>query len=187
MARVSPHEQWLEMVREYPDLHAFLSGLRPGDVLSGTVAAIENFGVFVRLDDGPAHPFFPGVGFVTIPDLAWQHIDDMSEVVAAGQRVTGEFLYYDTWNMEARLSLKALQPDPFQAFADITEVGQELRGRVTKAVPFGVFVRVADGVEGLLHADEFGAAQPREGDELHVVVADVDRERRRVKLTSGRD
>ncbi|WP_218164695.1 S1 RNA-binding domain-containing protein [Lentzea waywayandensis] len=183
---MSPHERWLEMVREYPDLHAFLSGPRSGDVLSGTVAAVERFGVFVRLDDGPAHPFFPGVGFVTIPDLTWHHIDDMSEVVSAGQRVTGEFLDYDTWNMEARLSLKALQPDPFQEFADAVTAGHELRGLVTKAVPFGVFVRVADGVEGFLHEDEFGAAPPREGDELHVVVADVDRERRRVNLTSGR-
>ncbi|MCX2951902.1 S1 RNA-binding domain-containing protein [Lentzea sp. NEAU-D7] len=108
---MSPHDRWLEMVREHPELHAFLSGLRPGEVLSGTVAAVENFGVFVRLDDGPAHPSYPGAGFVTIPDLSWRHVGDPSDVVAVGQRVSGAFLEYDTWQMEARMSLRALKPD----------------------------------------------------------------------------
>lgn len=61
-----------------------------------------------------------------------------------------EFLQFDTWNGEARLSLRATQSDPFPAFIDSITVGQKLRGRVTKLVPFGVFVRVADGIEGLV-------------------------------------
>ncbi|RDI18279.1 small subunit ribosomal protein S1 [Lentzea flaviverrucosa] len=169
------------MAREHPELHEFLSGLRPGEVLSGTVAAVENFGVFVRLDKGPAHPVFPGVGFVTWPEVTWRHVDDLSEAVRTGERITGEFLQYDTWNMEARLSLRALQPDPFQAFADITTNGQELHGPVTKVVPFGVFVQIADGVEGLVPDVDLAV-----GDEVSVVVTEIDRERRRVVLASGR-
>ncbi|SEQ58565.1 S1 RNA-binding domain-containing protein [Lentzea albida] len=178
--RVSPHEQWQEMVREYPELHAFLDGLRPGQVLSGTVAAVERFGVFVALDDGPPHPFFPGVGFVTIPEVSWHH----DAVVEVGQRVRGRFFIYDTWHMEARLSLKALQPDPLPVFADAVTSGQELPGVVTEVVPIGVFVRVGDGIEGLLHEKDLPSPPPQVGDQVAVVVH-VDRERRRVTLTSG--
>jgi ribosomal protein S1 len=134
--------------------------------------------VFVKLDDGPDHPFFPGVGFISPAELSWRSIANAAEVVPAGQRVTAEFLQYDTWNMEARLSLRATLPDPFQAFADTVTAGQELRGRVTKVVPFGVFVEVADGVEGLAPLPAPGQA----GDEVTVVVTHVDRERRRVSL-----
>lgn len=56
--------------QEHPELDAFLASLRPGDLVSGTVAAVERFGVFVQLDDGPRHPDLPGVGFVTIPELS---------------------------------------------------------------------------------------------------------------------
>ncbi|MCR3753240.1 S1 RNA-binding domain-containing protein [Lentzea californiensis] len=181
MVRVSPHERWLEMVREHPELHEFLSGLRLGEVLSGTVAAVENFGVFVRLDGGPAHPSYPGVGFVTIPNLSWHHVDDLSDVVAVGQRVSGKFLEYDTLQMEARMSLRALQPDPFQAFADAVTAGQEFRGPVTMRTPIGMFVLLADGVEGLLPDVDLAV-----GDEVSVVVTEIDRERRRVVLASGR-
>ena len=60
---------------ENPELWAFLELLHYGDILSGTVTAIERFGVFVALDDGPDHPVFPGVGFITIPELSWRHIE----------------------------------------------------------------------------------------------------------------
>ncbi|MGH1555798.1 S1 RNA-binding domain-containing protein [Streptomyces sp. L7] len=139
---------------ENPELWAFLTSCQPGQVLSGTVAAIERFGVFVALDDGPDHPVFPGVGFITIPELSWRHIDAVSDVVRVGQRVTCEFLQFDDWNGEARLSLRAMRPDPFAVFAEGVTVGQPLRGQVTKVLPFGVFVRVADGIEGLVHLRE---------------------------------
>ncbi|MER7469038.1 S1 RNA-binding domain-containing protein [Streptomyces sp. NPDC097981] len=105
--------------------------LRPGEILSGTVAAIERFGVFVALDEGPAHPVFPGVGFISVPELSWRRFEAISDVVQVGERVSCEFLCFDTWNGEARLSLRATQPDPFQAFADSVAVGQTVRGRVT--------------------------------------------------------
>ncbi|MEU4217035.1 S1 RNA-binding domain-containing protein [Actinoplanes sp. NPDC026623] len=140
---------------ENPELWAFLQSLHPGEILSGTVTAIERFGVFVALDDGPDHPIFPGVGFITLPELSWRTGGEPADdVVRVGQRISAEFLQFDTHNLEARLSLRAMWPDPFQAFADRTAVGQELHGRVTALISFGVFVEVADGIEGLLHRQE---------------------------------
>ncbi|MFJ8770359.1 S1 RNA-binding domain-containing protein [Streptomyces clavifer] len=175
---------------ENPELWAFLESLHCGDFLSGTVAAIERFGVFVALDDGPAHPVFPGVGFISFAELSWRRFEEASEVVQVGQRVSCEFLQFDTWNLEARLSFKATQLDPFEVFADTIAVGQNLLGQVTKLIPIGVFVRVADGIEGLVHLREL-AWTPVEtpsdvvqvGDKITVVVTEIDRERRRLALS----
>ncbi|MFJ9359385.1 S1 RNA-binding domain-containing protein [Streptomyces mirabilis] len=175
---------------ENPELWAFLESLHRGEFLSGTVAAIERFGVFVVLDDGPDHPVFPGVGFISVAELSWRRFETASDVVQVGQRISCEFLQFDTHNLEARLSLKATQPDPFQVFADNIAVGQELSGQVTKLIPFGVFVQVADGIEGLVHLREL-ACTPVEtpsdvvqvGDKMTVVVTEIDRDRRRLTLS----
>jgi small subunit ribosomal protein S1 len=171
-------------------LQAFLASLRRGEVLSGTVAAIERFGVFVALDDGPVHPVLPGVGFITIPELSWRRFDEASEVVQVGQRISGTFLGLDRWNLGARLSLRAAQPDPFAAFADATAVGRIMWGQVTEVLPFGVFVRVADGIEGLVRVADpvptavaAGSQVVRAGDRMQVVVTGIDRERRRLNLS----
>ncbi|MEU7468398.1 S1 RNA-binding domain-containing protein [Streptomyces sp. NPDC044984] len=178
---------------ETPGLRAFLESLTEGQVLSGTVAAIERFGVFVALDEGPDHPVFPGVGFITVPELSWRSLDSVAEAVETGQRVSCVFLQFDTWNMEARLSLRGMRPDPFQAFADRNPTGRVLRGRVTRLVPFGVFVEVADGIEGLVRPRDLPGSPGdaasdtvRVGDELTVVVTGTDRQRRTLTLTCGR-
>ncbi|MFE2582056.1 S1 RNA-binding domain-containing protein [Streptomyces sp. NPDC059378] len=174
----------------YPELWAFLSGLRPGEILTGTVSAIERFGVFVALDDGPEHPVFPGVGFITYPELSWRDFEAATDVVQIGQRVSCEFLQFDTWNGEARLSLRAMQPDPFRQFTDRIMVGRRLTGRVTKLLPFGAFVEVADGIQGLVHLSELSPVPmtvPEEvvqvGDQVVVVVTDIDNVRRRLTLS----
>ena len=175
---------------ENPELRVFLESLRHGEILSGTVAAIERFGVFVALDDGPGHPVFPGVGFITMPELSWRRFEAASDVVRVGQRVSCEFLQFDTRNMEARLSLRATQPDPFEVFADRIAVGQKLPGQVTKLVPIGAFVQVADGVEGLVRLQELtwtAVEAPEDvvqvGDEVTVFVTEIARERRRLSLS----
>ncbi|WP_432164111.1 S1 RNA-binding domain-containing protein [Streptomyces tendae] len=182
---------WLSMAAtENSELWAFLKRLRYGQRLTGTVATIESFGVFVTLDEGPDHPVYPGVGFITYPELSWRRFEAASEVVEVGQRVYCEFLQFDTWNGEARLSLRATQPDPFLWFVDDIAVGQRLTGQVTKVLPFGVFVRVAEDIEGLVHLPELSADPGRApedvvqvGEELTVVVTDIDRERRRLSLS----
>lgn len=173
-----------------PELWEFLESLRRGAALSGTVAAIERFGVFVALNDGPSHPTLPGVGFITIPELTWRRFDAPTDVVTVGQRITCRFLGLDTHNAEARLSLKALEPDPFLVFASTTAVGQELRGTVDTVLHFGILVHVADGVVGLVPFGEVdgrpAGGAPEElgaGEEITVVVTAIEQPRRRVFLS----
>ncbi|MCZ0990208.1 S1 RNA-binding domain-containing protein [Streptomyces diastatochromogenes] len=93
-------------------LYRYLRSHQRGDVVTGTVAAVHNFGVFVRLDGEPAHPACPGTGFIRVPDLTWSRIDHPEEAVRPGQRVTGEVVIIDTYQGEVVVSLKALQEDP---------------------------------------------------------------------------
>ena len=160
----------------------FLSTLQKGPVRKGVVSSIVNFGAFVDLG---------GVdGLVHVSELSWKHIDHPSEVVTVGQEVTVEVLDVDFDRERVSLSLKATQEDPWQTFARTHKIGQIVPGRVTKLVPFGVFVRVRDGIEGLVHVSELAARHvevPEQvakiGDEIFVKVIDIDLERRRISLS----
>jgi small subunit ribosomal protein S1 len=160
----------------------FLNKLAKGQVRSGVVSSIVNFGAFVDLG---------GVdGLVHVSELSWKHIDHPSEVVEVGQEVTVEVLDIDLDRERVSLSLKATQEDPWRQFARTHQIGQVVPGKVTKLVPFGAFVRVQDGIEGLVHISELAERHveiPEQvvnvGDELMVKVIDIDLERRRISLS----
>jgi small subunit ribosomal protein S1 len=111
-------------------------------------------------------------------------------VVEVGQEVTVEVLDVDMDRERVSLSLKATQEDPWQHFARTHQLGQVTPGRVTKLVPFGAFVRVEEGIEGLVHISELAERHveiPEQivqvGDEIFVKVIDIDLERRRISLS----
>ncbi|MFJ9167307.1 S1 RNA-binding domain-containing protein [Kitasatospora sp. NPDC101801] len=166
-------------------LRNFLVGIQRGSVVTGTVESVHNFGVFVHLDGEPAGHC---TGFIRGPELTWSHINHPSDVVEVGQRVTAKVFIAETRRGQVSLSLKALQEDPFIRFAD--RAGEVVSGRITKLIPFGVFVRVAEGIEGLVHISDLSdkpIVSPeevvQEGDEILVRIAEVDLERHRVRLT----
>ncbi|MDN6429813.1 MAG: 30S ribosomal protein S1 [Propionibacterium sp.] len=172
---------WLEQTQSEVRTN-FLHTLQKGQVRQGTVSSIVNFGAFVDLG---------GVdGLVHVSELSWKHIDHPSEVVEVGQEVTVEVLDVDMDRERVSLSLKATQEDPWQAFARTHAIGQVVPGKVTKLVPFGAFVRVEDGIEGLVHISELAQRHvdlPEQvvkvGDEVFVKVIDIDLERRRISLS----
>ena len=160
----------------------FLSQLKKGQIREGVVSSIVNFGAFVDLG---------GVdGLVHVSELSWKHIDHPSEVVEVGDEVTVEVLDVDMDRERVSLSLKATQEDPWQHFARTHAIGQVVPGKVTKLVPFGAFVRVEDGIEGLVHISELAERHvelPEQvvnvGQEIFVKVIDIDLERRRISLS----
>jgi small subunit ribosomal protein S1 len=127
---------------------------------------------------------------VHVSELSWKHIDHPSEVVEVGMEVTVEVLDVDMDRERVSLSLKSTQEDPWQAFARTHQIGQVVPGKVTKLVPFGAFVRVEEGIEGLVHISELAERHveiPEQvvqvGDEIFVKVIDIDLERRRISLS----
>ena len=136
---------WLEQTQSEVRQN-FLTQLQKGQIRSGVVSSIVNFGAFVDLG---------GVdGLVHVSELSWKHIDHPSEVVEVGNEVTVEVLDVDMDRERVSLSLKATQEDPWQQFARTHQIGQVVPGKVTKLVPFGAFVRVDEGIEGLVHISE---------------------------------
>ncbi|MEY4339331.1 MAG: putative ribosomal protein, partial [Actinomycetota bacterium] len=122
---------------------SFLVNLKPGEVREGVVSSVVSFGAFVDLGGMD--------GLIHVSELSWKHVDHPGAVVAVGDKVTVQVLDVDFDRERISLSLKATQQDPWQEFAGSHEVGQLVYGRVTKLVPFGGFVQVGDGIEGLVH------------------------------------
>src|SRR5690625_1099529 len=172
---------WLEQTQSEVR-STFLQTLAKGQVRTGVVSSIVNFGAFVDLG---------GVdGLVHVSELSWKHIDHPSEIVEVGQEVTVEVLDVDMDRERVSLALTATQEDPWQAFARTHAIGQVVPGKVTKLVPFGAFVRVEDGIEGLVHISELAQRHvevpeqvAKVGDEVFVKVIDIDLERRRISLS----
>ena len=172
---------WLEQTQSEVRSN-FLNQLQRGQIRNGVVSSIVNFGAFVDLG---------GVdGLVHVSELSWKHIDHPSEVVAVGDEVTVEVLDVDMDRERVSLSLKATQEDPWQHFARTHQMGQVVPGKVTKLVPFGAFVRVEEGIEGLVHISELAERHveiPEQvvtvNDDIFVKVIDIDLERRRISLS----
>jgi len=160
----------------------FLADLAKGQIRTGVVSSIVNFGAFIDLG---------GVdGLVHVSELSWKHIEHASEVVEIGQEVTVEVLEVDQERERVSLSLKATQEDPWQVFARTHAIGQYAPGKVTKLVPFGAFVRVADGIEGLVHISELSSKHidlaeqvVSVNQDVFVKVIDIDLDRRRISLS----
>lgn len=172
---------WLEQTQSEVR-HDFLQTLQKGQVRPGVVSSIVNFGAFVDLG---------GVdGLVHVSELSWKHIDHPGEVVTVGDEVTVEVLDVDMDRERVSLSLKATQEDPWQHFARTHVIGQIVPGKVTKLVPFGAFVRVEDGIEGLVHISELATRHVdlaeqvvSVGEEVFVKIIDIDMDRRRISLS----
>ncbi len=169
-----------ETQREQRD--EFLTNLKPGEIRKGVVSSVVNFGAFVDLGGMD--------GLVHVSELSWKHVDHPSSVVQVGDEVTVQVLDVDLDRERISLSLKATQQDPWQEFADGHQVGELVYGRVTKLVPFGAFVQVGDGIEGLVHISEMAVHHveaPEQvvtpGEELWVKIIDIDLERRRISLS----
>jgi small subunit ribosomal protein S1 len=172
---------WLEETQR-EQRGEFLVNLKPGEVRKGVVSSVVNFGAFVDLGGMD--------GLVHVSELSWKHVDHPSSVVAVGDEVTVQVLDVDLDKERISLSLKATQVDPWQEFATNHRIGELVYGRITKLVPFGAFVQVGDGIEGLVHISEMAAHHvdlPEQvvtpGEELWVKIIDIDLQRRRISLS----
>jgi small subunit ribosomal protein S1 len=172
---------WLEETQK-EQREDFLANLKPGEVRKGIVSSIVNFGAFVDLGGMD--------GLVHVSELSWKHVEHPSAVVQVGDEIEVKVLEVDLDRERISLSLKQTLQDPWNEFASTHQVGELVYGRVTKLVPFGAFVQVGEGIEGLVHISEMATHHvdlPEQvvnpGDELWVKIIDVDLQRRRISLS----
>jgi len=161
---------------------ALMDKLQEGVVLKGVVKNLTDYGAFVDLGgiDGLLH----------ITDMAWKRVRHPSEVVEVGQELEVRVLKYDRERNRVSLGLKQLGDDPWVAIARRYPVGSRLFGKVSNVTDYGAFVEIEPGVEGLVHVSEMDWTNKnvnpskvvQVGDEVEVMVLDVDEERRRISL-----
>ena len=162
-----------------------LDRLQRGEVVTGTISNIVDFGAFVDLD---------GIdGLIHISELSWGHVNHPSEVLSIGDEVSVKVLDIDRDRQRISLGLKQTQEDPWERVVRTYNVGDVLEGKVTKVVSFGAFVEIMEGVEGLVHISELAqhhVENPREvvepDDHVKVKILEIDEERRRLSLSLKR-
>ncbi|WP_115718743.1 30S ribosomal protein S1 [Gallaecimonas mangrovi] len=159
-----------------------LQNLQEGMEVKGIVKNLTDYGAFVDLG---------GVdGLLHITDMAWKRVKHPSEIVNVGDEITVKVLKFDRERTRVSLGLKQLGADPWVSIAERYPEGHKLKGRVTNLTDYGCFVEIEEGVEGLVHVSEMDWTNknihPSKvvnlGDEVEVMVLDIDEERRRISL-----
>ncbi len=161
---------------------ALMENLQEGAVVKGVVKNLTDYGAFVDLGgiDGLLH----------ITDMAWKRVKHPSEVVQVGAEVEVRILKFDRERSRVSLGLKQLGADPWENIARRYPPNTHVFGKVTNIADYGAFVEIEDGVEGLVHVSEMDwtnknvnpAKVVHTGEEVEVMVLDVDEERRRISL-----
>jgi small subunit ribosomal protein S1 len=161
---------------------ALMDNLQEGAVVRGAVKNLTDYGAFVDLGgiDGLLH----------ITDMAWKRVKHPSEVVKVGDEIEVRILKFDRERSRVSLGLKQLGADPWQNIARRYPPGTRVFGKVSNIADYGAFVEIEDGVEGLVHVSEMDwtnknvnpAKVVHTGQEVEVMVLDVDEERRRISL-----
>ena len=160
-----------------------LESLEENSVCAGVVSSLADFGAFVNLGGAD--------GLIHLSELSWGRISHPKEVVAIGEKVEVMVLNIDRERKRIGLSLRRLQPEPWETVPDRYQVGQVVRGTVTKLVHFGAFARLdGDTIEGLVHISELTdrrISHPgevvREGEEIALRIIRIDTEKRRMGLS----
>ena len=159
-----------------------LQSLQPGDRLSGTVVKLEKYGAFIELEKGV-------VGLLHVSDMAWSRVKDPSQILAIGDTVTVAVVEVDKERGRIQLSLKAVQPDPWQALT--VQEGQVLSAcRVSHLIQSGAFIALTEEIEGFLPISRMSEKRIqtvrevlKEGNRVNVRVEKIDRELHQILLT----
>lgn len=172
---VSEKAAWEEKQKD------LLGKYKVGTSVEGTVTGVVDFGAFVEFDEGLE-------GLVHISELAWQRIEDPSDIVKVGDKVKAEIIAVD--GSKISLSMKKLQEDPWKKAAERYKVGDVVKGKVLKVNPFGLFVELDDEIHGLAHVSELAETPVEDastiaspGDEMDFKIISIESEQHRLGLS----
>ena len=173
LKQLTPHP-WTHIETEYPI----------GSVVKGKVSNLTKFGAFVQLEEGVE-------GLIHISEMSWtEYVKHPSKIVSIGDIVEARVLDIDAKKQRISLGLKHLQPNPWEEVKDKYPVGTKIIGRVKRTTPFGTFVTLEEGIEGLVHVSDISWTKkikhPKEvlkiGDKIEVVILSVNTEDEKISL-----
>lgn len=153
-----------------------LSKIKPDDTLKGTISGVAPFGIFVDVD---------GIeGLVHISEIAWEKVSNPANLFKVGETVEVLVLEVNKKEGKLNLSIKRLTPDPWKNILDRYPLEGTVKGKITRIVPYGVFVQIEPGIEGLLHISKIPqGAEPKEGEEINCIIESIDEAKRKISLT----
>lgn len=179
---VLSRKELLEQEYEQAKTEAF-ANLQEGQLVEGIVRRLTDFGAFVDIGKGVE-------GLLHVSEMAWSRVKHPSDVLSAGDKITVKVLGVDPSRDRISLSLKETLPDPWTTVGQRYQIGDIVRGTVSRVVDFGAFVKLEDGIEGLVHVSQLAdrhVAKPSEvvspGQEVEVRVVSVDEANRRIGLS----
>jgi small subunit ribosomal protein S1 len=158
------------------------SELKEGDTVRGTVRSLTDYGAFVDIGDID--------GLLHVGEISWSRVNKPSDVLSAGDQVDARILKIDSDKRRISLSMKQLQPHPWDSVAEKYKAGERVRGTVTRLMEFGAFVELEPGIEGLIHISEMSWAKRvrnpsdvvKPGETVEAVILGVNVAERRISL-----
>jgi ribosomal protein S1 len=155
-----------------------LGKIKVGETLEGEVASVMPFGLFVKIKGKKNLE-----GLLHISEISWEKIDDPSRLYKAGDKIKVKVILADAQSGKLNFSLKQLLKDPWEEIEKKYVVDTKIKGEVTRMVPFGAFVNLDKGVEGLIHVSKIPAEKSlKTGDKVNCFVESVDKEGRKISL-----
>ncbi|MFH1244074.1 MAG: S1 RNA-binding domain-containing protein [bacterium] len=160
-----------------------LKEVKVGNTFSGSVTGVLSFGAFVAVPVVAGKETITIEGLVHISEISWEKVEDIHKYLKVGDKVEVKVLGVEEGTGKLNLSIKQLQSDPWSMVAEKYGAGTTVKGTVSRAAPFGVFVNFEPGVDGLIHVSRLGSfGELKTGEPIEVLVENVDPEHRRMSL-----
>jgi small subunit ribosomal protein S1 len=163
---------------------ALLEAVKVGDVVEAKVTGVVPFGAFAKFTvtkDGESHDV---EGLIHISEIAWEKVEDPNQYMKTGDQIKVKIIGIDTNTGKLTLSLKQLLPDPWEHVLDMFEKDTTVKGTVSRVTPYGVFVTLSPGVDGLIHISKIAPGEePKPGQDISCVIEDIQPEKRKISLS----
>lgn len=161
-----------------------LDALTVGESVQAMITGVVPFGAFARLSvtkGGEKHDI---EGLIHISEIAWEKVEDPGQYLKVGDSVKIKVIGVDPSTGKLTLSLKQLLPDPWEHVLDMFEKDSQVKGKVSRVSPYGIFVTLSPGVEGLIHISKISPGEePKVGDEITCLIEDIQPDKRKISLS----
>lgn len=161
-----------------------LEGLEIGTSVEATITTLVAFGAFAKFtvtrDEGPQEV----EGLIHISEIAWEKVDEAGQYLKVGDKLKVKVIGVDPQTGKLSLSLKQMLPDPWENVLDMFEKDSQVKGTVSRATPYGIFVTLSPGIEGLLHISKVAPGEePKAGDAITCIIEDIQADKRKISLS----
>jgi len=161
-----------------------LSTITIGDTVQATITGIVPFGAFAKFTvekEGKKHEI---EGLIHISEIAWEKVEDTSQYLKQGDTPKVKIIGIDEKTGKVTLSLKQLLPDPWENVLDMFEKDTQVKGKVSRVSPYGIFVNLSPGIDGLIHVSKMTPGEePKIGEEITVTIEDIQPDKRKIGLS----